>query len=63
MINALILLNGRTAGVTKGVDGALALLISVVGCLLVRALRPYAKKRGYAPFSSSQPSEILSEDS
>ena len=55
MITALVLLSRRIASVTKGVEAACALLISVVGGVPVR---PYAKKRGCAPFSSSQPSKF-----
>ena len=46
MITALVLLDRRIAGITKGVEAACALLISEVGRMLVRVLRPYAKKAG-----------------
>lgn len=60
---ALILLNRRIADIAKGMDVACVLLISVVRREFFRVLRPYAEKRDYAPFSSSQPSKTLLEDS
>ena len=45
-ITALVLLDRRIAAIVKGVEVASALLISVVGRVLVRVLRPYAKKAG-----------------
>lgn len=63
MITALILLNRRIADINKGLDVACVLLIFVVRCEFVRVLRPYARKRDYAPFSSAQPSKTLLEDS
>lgn len=62
-MTALILLNRRIADITKGVEVACAPLISVVRREFVRVLRPYAKRRGYAPFFSSQPAKISLEDS
>ena len=46
MIIALVLLDRRIAGITKGVEVACALLISEVGRVLLRVLRPYVKKAG-----------------
>ena len=45
MITALVLLDRRIAGIAKGMEVACAcaLLISEVGRVLVRVLRPYAK--------------------
>lgn len=48
MITALVLLSKRFVGITKGVVAG-ELLISVVGRLLVRVLRLFAKKRVVHP--------------
>ena len=53
MITALVLLSKRFVGITKGVEAVGERLISVVGRVLVRVLRLFAKRRGCAPFSSS----------
>ena len=54
MITALVLLSKRFVGIIKGSEVASELLISVVGRVLVRVMRLFAKKQGYAPFSSSR---------
>ena len=46
MITALVLLDRKIADIIKGVEVASVLLISVVGRVLVRVLRPYTKKAG-----------------